>query len=108
MSYAYVISNIRQGAATMKAMIQDHYGPIEGLEAREIDRPEIGVDDVLIRVRAAAVHIGDVFAVRGRPLPMRLATGLRRPTYGVPGFDVAGVVEAVGAGVTRFQPGDEV
>jgi len=92
----------------MQAIIQDHYGPIDGLEAREIDRPEIGVDDVLIRVRAAAVHIGDVFAVRGRPLPMRLATGLLRPTYGVPGFDVAGVVEAVGPGVTRFHPSDEV
>jgi NADPH:quinone reductase-like Zn-dependent oxidoreductase len=63
---------------------------------------------VLIQVHAAALHIGDAFAVRGKPLPVRLATGLFRPTSRVPGFDVAGVVEEVGASVTRFVPGDAV
>jgi NADPH:quinone reductase-like Zn-dependent oxidoreductase len=92
----------------MKAMIQESYGPIEGLHASDIDKPAIGPDDVLIRVRAAAVHIGDVFAVQGSPVAMRMATGLLRPAYGVPGFDVAGIVESVGADVTTFRPGDEV
>ena len=92
----------------MKAMIQETYGSIEGLHASDIDVPTIGAGDVLIRVRAAAVHIGDVFAVQGSPVAMRMATGLLRPAYGVPGFDVAGIVESVGADVTRFRPGDEV
>ena len=61
-----------------------------------------------MRVAAAAVHVGDCFAVRGAPFLVRTATGLRRPKYGVPGNDLAGRVEAVGDGVTRFRPGDEV
>ena len=92
----------------MKAIIHDSYGPIESLERREIEPPTIGEREVLVRVQAAAVHIGDVFAVWGRPLLVRTATGLRRPTYGVPGLDLAGTVEAVGSGVTRFSVGDEV
>ena len=92
----------------MKAIIHDSYGPIELLERREIEPPTIGEREVLVRVQAAAVHIGDVFAVWGRPLLVRTATGLRRPTYGVPGLDLAGTVEAVGSGVTRFSVGDEV
>ena len=92
----------------MKAIIHDSYGPIESLERRDIEPPTIGDREVLVRVHAAAVHIGDVFAVWGRPLLVRTATGLRRPTYGVPGLDLAGTVEAVGSGVTRFSVGDEV
>ncbi len=92
----------------MQAIVQDRYGPIEVLESRDIDKPVLGDSDVLVRVHAAGLHIGDVFGVRGSPLPMRLMTGLRRPKYGVPGFDVAGKVESVGANVTMFRPGDEV
>ena len=92
----------------MKAIIHDNYGPIESLERRDIEPPTIGEHEVLVRVQAAAVHIGDVFAVWGRPLLVRTATGLRRPKYGVPGLDLAGTVEAVGSGVTRFSVGDEV
>ena len=92
----------------MKAIIHDSYGPIESLERRDIEPPTIGEHEVLVRVHAAAVHIGDVFAVWGRPLLVRTATGLRRPKYGVPGLDLAGTVEAVGGAVTRFAVGDEV
>jgi NADPH:quinone reductase-like Zn-dependent oxidoreductase len=92
----------------MKAIIQDRYGPIDNLELKDVDPPAIGQHEVLVRVRAAGLHIGDVFAVRGSPLLMRAVTGWRRPKYGVPGFDVAGVVEAVGPAVTRFRQGDEV
>ena len=80
----------------MKAIIHDSYGPIETLERRDIEPPTIGEHEVLVRVHAAAVHIGDVFAIEGRPLLVRTATGLRRPKYGVPGLDLAGTVEAVG------------
>jgi NADPH:quinone reductase-like Zn-dependent oxidoreductase len=92
----------------MKAIVQDRYGPPAVLEPRDIETPAIGEDEVLVRVRAAGLHVGDVFTVRGSPFPVRLMTGLSRPKYGVPGFDVAGQVEAVGARVTRFKPGDEV
>jgi NADPH:quinone reductase-like Zn-dependent oxidoreductase len=92
----------------MKAIMNTTYGPIDGLAVREIPAPAIGDGEVLVRVRAAAVHIGDVFGVLGSPLPVRAVTGLRRPIVGVPGFDVAGIVEAVGPGVTRFRSGDAV
>ncbi|MET0594633.1 MAG: NAD(P)-dependent alcohol dehydrogenase [Polyangiaceae bacterium] len=92
----------------MRAIAQDGYGSLDRLELREIDRPEVGDGEVLVRVHAAALHIGDCFAVRGEPYLMRMATGVFRPTSPVPGFDLAGTVEAVGRGVTRFRPGDEV
>ena len=93
----------------MKAIVQDVYGPpLEVLRSDEIPTPEIRDDEVLIAVRAAAVRIGISFAVRGAPFLARMATGLRRPKVGVPGFDVCGEVVAVGSRVTRFAVGDKV
>ena len=92
----------------MRAIVQDTYGPITGLEAREIDQPEIGPREVLVLVRAAGLHVGDCFIVKGSPWIARLMTGIRRPRYGVPGLDLAGEIVAVGAGVTRYRVGDEV
>jgi NADPH:quinone reductase-like Zn-dependent oxidoreductase len=92
----------------MKAIAQDNYGSLEGLELRDIAKPEAKGDEVLVRVRAAGLHIGDCFSVRGAPFAMRLSTGLLKPKYGVPGYDAAGHVEAVGDDVKHFQPGDEV
>lgn len=92
----------------MKAIVHDRYGSPDVLAVEEIDKPTIGDAEVLVRVVAAGLHVGDSFGVRGSPLPMRAATGLRRPKHGIPGFDVAGRVEAVGPGVTRLRPGDEV
>ena len=94
--------------ATMQAMVQSVYGPPDVLSLRTIARPTLGAADVLVRVHAAALHIGDSFGVRGAPLLMRMVTGLFRPKPGVPGFDLAGVVEAVGSGVATFRPGDAV
>jgi NADPH:quinone reductase-like Zn-dependent oxidoreductase len=93
---------------SMTAIIADRYGPIEALERRHIDRPAVGDGEVLVRVAAAGLNIADVFGVRGSPFPVRMASGLRRPTYGVPGYDLAGVVEEVGPGVTTLAVGDEV
>jgi NADPH:quinone reductase-like Zn-dependent oxidoreductase len=92
----------------MRAMFHDAYGAPDRLELREIDAPSIGDDGVLVHVRAAGLHVGDCFAMRGTPFAMRLATGLFRPKHGVPGFDLAGQVEAVGKNVTHVRPGDEV
>jgi NADPH:quinone reductase-like Zn-dependent oxidoreductase len=92
----------------MKAIVQDRYGSAEVLEARDIAKPEIGDTEVLVRVHAASIHVGDWILMTGSPFIMRLATGLRRPKNPVPGSDVAGTVEAVGKDVTTVRPGDEV
>ena len=93
----------------MKAIVQDTYGETDVLEYREIGRPEIADDEVLVLVRAAGVDRGVWHLMTGLAYPIRLAGyGLRAPKTPVPGMDLAGVVDAVGAKVTRFQPGDEV
>ena len=92
----------------MRAIIHDRYGPVDLLTTGEIERPSIGDRDVLVRVHAAGLNVGDLFTVLGSPFVVRLSTGLRRPKAAVPGMDLAGVVEEVGREVTRFRPGDEV
>jgi NADPH:quinone reductase-like Zn-dependent oxidoreductase len=93
----------------MKAIVRDEYGSPDVLELRDVDKPEIADDEVLIRVHAAGVDRGVWHVMTGLPYPIRLAGyGLRAHNDPVIGSDVAGVVEAVGKDVTRFQPGDEV
>ncbi|WP_433500473.1 NAD(P)-dependent alcohol dehydrogenase [Sphaerimonospora sp. CA-214678] len=93
----------------MKAIVQDAYGPADVLRLRDIDRPEIGDEEVLVEVRAAGVDPGVWVLMTGQPYLARVAGfGLRRPKVTVRGRDVAGTVTAVGAGVTRFRPGQEV
>src|SRR3954447_20346781 len=93
----------------MKAIVQDRYGSPDVLELREIDRPVIGDDDVLVRVQAAGVDQGVWHEVAGLPYLFRIAgIGVRAPKNPIPGHDVAGTVEAVGEKVTGLRPGDEV
>ena len=93
----------------MQAVVQTRYGPpAQVLEYRQIEPPSAADDEVIVRVHAAGLHVGDTFGVRGAPLPLRAVTGWRRPKYGVPGLDIAGTVEAVGANVPTLRPGDEV
>ena len=98
------------GVKTMKAIIQDKYGEAgDVLRLQEIDKPEIGDDEVLVRVRAAGVDQGVWHIMAGLPYPIRIAGyGLRAPKTGVRGREVAGRVEAVGKDVTTLQAGDEV
>ena len=93
---------------TMKAIVQDTYGSPDVLELRDIDKPGVGDHNVLVRVHAAGVHIGDWLVMRGLPYIARMGYGLLKPKNSVPGFEVAGHVEAVGKNVKQFQPGDEV
>jgi NADPH:quinone reductase-like Zn-dependent oxidoreductase len=92
----------------MRAIVHRSYGSPEVLESADVDRPVVGDDDVLVRVRAASVHPGDYFLMTGEPYVVRLAFGLRRPRHPIPGRDLAGVVAAVGKDVVDLQPGDEV
>lgn len=93
----------------MKAIVQERYGSPDVLELRELPRPIPGDEEVLVRVRAASVNAYDWHILSGKPYLVHLVMGirkLRKPH--IPGGDMAGVVEAVGAKVTRFKPGDEV
>ena len=92
----------------MQAIVQDRYGSADVLGLRDIDRPEIGDGEVLVRIHAASIHVGDAILMSGTPFLMRMATGLRKPKHQVPGTDIAGTVEAVGTGVTQLRPGDDV
>lgn len=92
----------------MRAIVQEGYGPPENLEVREVERPAIGADGVLVRVIASSVNAMDWHHVRGEPLVARAVFGLRRPKHAIPGRDVAGVVEEVGNKVTGLRPGDAV
>jgi NADPH:quinone reductase-like Zn-dependent oxidoreductase len=92
----------------VKAIIAAQYGPPERLELREVEKPSIDADGVLVRVRAASVNPLDWHLMRGDPYFVRLMFGLRRPKKTRVGVDMAGVVEEVGANVTQLRPGDEV
>lgn len=94
---------------TMRTWVYEGYGkPEEVAELREVDLPEIGDDQVLVRVKAASVNPLDWHMMTGEPLFLRLVEGLRRPRRNRPGADVAGTVDAVGKAISRFKPGDEV
>ncbi|MGB5286440.1 MAG: NAD(P)-dependent alcohol dehydrogenase, partial [Polyangiales bacterium] len=92
----------------MKAIVQDRYGSADVLRLRDIDKPELGDDDVLVRVLAAGVDPGVWHLMTGLPYLVRLGFGLRAPKTPVRGMDVAGRVEEVGENVTQFEVGDEV
>jgi NADPH:quinone reductase-like Zn-dependent oxidoreductase len=91
----------------MRAVVRNTYGSPDVLELAEVDKPEPSEGEILVRVRAASVNPADWYTVTG-PLVARVASGLRRPKSNRLGTDYAGQVEAVGANVTEFRPGDEV
>jgi NADPH:quinone reductase-like Zn-dependent oxidoreductase len=97
---------------TVKAIVQDRYGTADVLALSDTEKPRVADDEVLVRVLAAGVDRGVWHIMTGRPYFLRLmgsiGLGLRAPKNPVRGSDVAGVVEATGKDVTRFQPGDEV
>ena len=98
----------RDPATTMKAIVRDKYGPPDGVELQEVEKPEVSDDGLLVRVRAASVNRVDWYDVTGTPWIARPMTGLRGPKSRFTGRDFAGTVEAVGKDVTDLQPGDEV
>ncbi len=93
---------------TMRAWVYRCYGGPEVLRLETVARPVPTGNEVLVRVKAAAVNPLDWHYLRGTPYPMRLGSGLGAPTDIRVGVDFAGVVEAVGPEVRRFGPGDEV
>lgn len=92
----------------VKAIVYERYGPPHLLEARDIEVPDVGENDVLVRVHAAAVNPSDWHRLTGTPYIARIEAGLRTPKRNIPGTDVAGTVAATGSAVTDLSPGDEV
>ena len=93
----------------MKAIVQDKYGSADVLELRDVERPQPGDDELLIRVHAAGVDPGVWHLMTGLPYLVRvMGFGIRRPKIRIRGSDVAGTVEAVGRNVTQFKEGDPV
>ncbi|MEO6579496.1 MAG: NAD(P)-dependent alcohol dehydrogenase [Candidatus Limnocylindria bacterium] len=92
----------------MKAIVYHEYGSPDVLRLDNVPMPNFGDDGVLVRVGAASVNALDWHFLRGQPYIVRTSSGLRTPKRNIPGVDVAGVVEAIGSGVTSLRVGDEV
>ena len=92
----------------MKAIVYTKYGPPEVLQLKEVKKPTIKDDEVLVKIQAAAANPADWHMLRGEPFLARLNAGLFKPKNTILGIDIAGQIEAVGKNVTEFQPGDEV
>jgi NADPH:quinone reductase-like Zn-dependent oxidoreductase len=92
----------------MKAMIYERYGGPDVLEARDVEKPELADEGMLVRVHAASVNPYDWHMLTGTPYLARLSAGLRKPKNPLLGGDFSGTVEAVGTDVDGFEAGDEV
>lgn len=92
----------------MKAVICTRYGPPSVLKLREVPRPQPGDDEVLVRVHASSINSRDGRLMRADPFPLRFVEGFFKPKTSILGADAAGRVEALGANVRQFQPGDAV
>jgi len=93
----------------MKAVTYSKYGALDVLKFEEVDKPVPAADEVLVKIRAAAVNFADAALVRGKPFLIRMMTGgVARPKFRILGADIAGTVETVGKNAGRFKPGDQV
>ncbi len=93
----------------MKAIVQKKYGSPDDLNLREVPKPAVGDDEVLVQVRAASLHPDVWHVVTGQPYVVRLmGPGVFKPKHPIPGTDMAGIVESVGKSVTQFRQGDAV
>lgn len=92
----------------MKAIVQNGYGSTEFLSIKDVKKPEIRENEVLVKVKAASVNAGDLFTVKGSPFILRMDVGFPKPKDHILGWDIAGMVDSVGRSVKKFTKGDEV
>ncbi|MET3195129.1 NAD(P)-dependent alcohol dehydrogenase [Bacillus sp. OAE603] len=92
----------------MKAIVCKKYGSPDVLELSEVEKPIPKSNQVLVKIKATSINYGNLVLLKGEPFLARIAFGILKPKYAIPGGDIAGLVEAVGKDVKHFQPGDEV
>jgi len=92
----------------VKAIVQTNYGSSDVFKLKDVDKPAFKDNEVLVKVHAAGLNSGDYYIMRGAPYMVRFVAGWPKPKNYIPGFDVAGVVEAVGRNIKKFKPGDKV
>jgi NADPH:quinone reductase-like Zn-dependent oxidoreductase len=102
------VLNGKIGGRWMKAIITAKYGPPDVIELTEVEKPTPQDNQVLVKIHAASVNFGNLVLLKGEPYLARIAFGLFKPKYTIPGGDISGVVESIGKDVTQFKPGDEV
>lgn len=100
--------NTAAPGGSMKAIVYCDYGTADVLKLEDVEKPVPADDELLVRVRAAAVNPFDWHFMRGTPYIVRIGAGLRKPVIMRLGVDFAGTVEAVGRNVTKFEPGADV
>ncbi len=92
----------------MKAIVQNGYGLSNNLSIKEVEKPDIKEDEVLVRVMALSINAGDLFGLKGTPYMVRFSVGFPKPKDFIPGWDLSGIVESVGKNVKNIKVGDEV
>ena len=92
----------------MQAIVQNNYGTPDVLRLKEVEKPVIKDDQVLVKVFSASINAGDIFSVRGSPWLIRFTVGFPKPKDYILGWDMAGIIVEAGNQVTKFKPGDEV
>ncbi len=92
----------------MKAIVYTQYGSPDVLQLKDVEKPSIKDNEILVKIHVAFVNAADWHLLRADPFIVRLFAGLLKPKYKILGADIAGQVEAVGRNVKRFKPGDEV
>ena len=92
----------------MKAIVQNGYGSLKHISLKDVNKPEINENEVLVRVMASSVNAGDLFTVKGSPYMLRFSVGFPRPKDHILGWDVAGRIEKVGKNVKDLNVGDEI
>ena len=92
----------------MKAIVSSQYGSPDTLEYIDVERPVPNENQVLVKIHAASINKGNLILLKGEPYLARLAFGLRKPKFPIPGGDIAGIVVEIGKNVKHFKLGDEV
>jgi NADPH:quinone reductase-like Zn-dependent oxidoreductase len=92
----------------MKAIVCTKYGSPDVLQFKEVEKPVPKDDELLVKIHAASVNMGDWHLLTADIFLVRLTEGLLRPKHSIPGADIAGRVEAAGSNVKQFRSGDEV
>lgn len=92
----------------MKAIVQNGYGSPDFLSLKDVEKPTIQEDEVLVRVKATSINAGDYFSLMGTPWLVRFSVGFPKPKDYILGWDMAGQVEAVGDQVKNYKIGDKV